>query len=289
MNKIIVAVRTIPTHWLLIYLGSVIYFGLLTLVNAGGAADKNMLSIFNIDELAVYDVVDTMLKADLRHFLDPIQHVYGYLYHFLNAAALTILRPVNQIVGLNQATFDVLILRQLSALYYLTAVILLLKTFFQQARPVSVVLAWFALITLPAVIFNNTWLHPDNLAFLLLTIAYISLVRDWDTYGKWFWIAAIFWGLSINTKMYGVFLLPVFTYYCLRKPVLERKGFGLALVRLAGAGLAALLIYLSTTPFLYFGNNFGDFIKAMTDYSATYVTGGAMKFKNQNPCCGIAQ
>lgn len=153
MKRFNAGLRSTPLHWLFICLGSLAYFCLLAVVNIRGAADKNMLSIFQIqiDEFVIYDVVSTMMQADIRHFLDPIQHVYGYLYHFLNALALMILRPINHFIGLNQTTFDVLVLRQLSALYYLMAVMLLLKTFFVRAHPLSVVLAWFAVITLPAV------------------------------------------------------------------------------------------------------------------------------------------
>ncbi len=66
-----------------------------------------------------------MLHADLRHFLDPIQQIYGYLYHFLNAVALTFLRPINHFVGLSPTKFDILVLRELSAIYYLVPLIAL--------------------------------------------------------------------------------------------------------------------------------------------------------------------
>lgn len=271
--KRMINLRAIPLHWLLVYLGSAIYLSCLAMVNMVGAADKNMLAVFMIDELVVYDVVVNMLGGGGESFLNPIQHVYGYLYHFLNAMALIILRPISHIAGLGQTTFNVLFLRELSALYYLLAVILLLKTFFKDARPISIVLAWFAMATLPAAFENNTWLHPDNLAFLLFTLTCVLLVRDRDRFGWWFWGAAVFWGLAINTKMYGVFLFPLFVYYSLRKPSTGNWKWRYAVLNLFGAGLLALSIFLLTMPFLFYDNNFLGFFRAMLDYSATYVTG----------------
>lgn len=257
----------------MVYLGSVIYLYCLASVNVLGAADKNMLAVFMIDELPIYDTVDTMLSGRDGNFLNPTQHVYGYLYHFLNAMALIILRPINHVIGLSQTTFNVLVLRELSALYYLVSAILLLKTFFKRARPISIVLAWFAMVTLPAAFANNTWLHPDNLAFLLFTLTCVALARDRDIFGRWFWLAAVFWGLAINTKMYGVFLFPLFAYYCLRKPNLGNWKWRSAVLNLFGAGLVAVSVFLLTMPFLFYGNNFIGFFRAMLDYSATYVTG----------------
>ncbi|WP_346295506.1 hypothetical protein LRC39_20750 [Rhodopseudomonas sp. P1] len=260
-------------QWLIVYLGSLVYLCGLVPFATMGAADKNMLSVFNIDEFLVYNVVDTMLKADLRHFLDPIQQVYGYLYHFLNAVALMLTRPINGLVGLSPARFDVLVLRELTAIYYLAAVILFLRTIFAEAPAWSVVFAWIALITLPVTFSASNLLHPDNLAFLLMVGSLVLLVRDRNKFGRKFWIAASVWGLAINTKMYGIFLFPMFAFYCGRSAFLGEATWRASAFRLGFAGLVAVVIFLLTMPFLIFGDNLRDFVRALFSYSATYVTG----------------
>lgn len=262
-----------PPQWLIVYFGSLVYLCGLVPFAMMGAADKNMLSVFNIDEFLVYNVVDTMLKADLRHFLDPIQQVYGYLYHFLNAVALMLARPINNLVGLSPARFDVLVLRELTAIYYLAAVLLFLRTIFAEAPAWSVVSAWVALITLPVTFAASNLLHPDNLAFLLMVGCFVLLMRDRNRFGSKFWFAAIAWGLAINTKMYGIFLFPMFAFYCGRSAFLGESTWRASAFCLVSAGLAAVAVFLLTMPFLIFGDNLRDFVRALFSYSATYVTG----------------
>jgi hypothetical protein len=262
-----------PSHWHLIYLGTLIYFCLLVPINVLGAKDINMLAVFMIDEIVVYDTVRSMINSGVVEFLNPKMYVYGYLYHFLNAIVLLLLRPVNYFIGLSQTNFDVLVLRQLSALYYLIAIILVLRTFFKKANAISIFLAWLALISLPAAFQNNTWLHPDNLAFLLIILTSIALVTDRGSFGKWFWFAAICWGLATNTKMLGVFLIPLFFYYCWRSSCDTGESRRNAIHRLIQSASLATAVFLISMPFLFFPGNLHTFLGALFTYSATYVTG----------------
>ncbi|NEV75668.1 hypothetical protein DYI24_01230 [Rhodopseudomonas sp. BR0C11] len=282
MARIIQEARSIPMHWLIVYAGSALYLCLLVPLNMAGAADRNMLAIFMIDEYSVYETTAAMLTKG-GSFVEPIQKVYGYLYHFLNGVMLVLTRPLNHFVGLSATRFDLLVLRELSVVYYLIAVIVLLRSFFTQAHPVFVVLAWLAMVSSPAALHTNTWVHPDNLAFMLMMATCGTLLRDRYAFGRWFWFAAVLWGLATNTKMYGLFLAPLFICYGALAMTRDPEDLRRPVVRIALAGVTAIVVYFATMPFLFISGNLKDFVREMIFYSATYITGVRHATAEWNP------
>jgi len=202
--------------WILTLL-SLIIFGVFIFPNLTGAKDATMLSAFEHDEFAQYPNVIHMLqqgetfKATLHNFLVYLHYYYGYPFYFFSALAIL---PVKWILGADWAAHTQVImavLRQLiNVLPMLLAVLLLVRGQFKSRSPWKALLTFLLLMTLPAVVGNNMWWHPDSLLTLFSVLTIFFLVLDGGKLGKFFFISGITCGLAIGAKFLGA--LFVLTY-----------------------------------------------------------------------------
>ncbi|MBE0672913.1 MAG: hypothetical protein IH588_20230 [Anaerolineales bacterium] len=193
------------------------YFLLFWSPNSTGARDFNMTFIFEQDEPAQYPHVirrlairNTLPQTLYRIF--AYQHYYfGFPYYGYSALVLL---PVKLLIGLENVSINMLLLRQfVSTLPMIAAVTILvyLQTRFESYFK-SVFLFLF-LLSVPAVVFNNMWIHPDSLVFLFIALTFLFLDKDDLQFGKNFYWAALFCGLAVATKLIGLFFFLAIPYY----------------------------------------------------------------------------
>ncbi len=208
---------------------SILYFMFFISPNKLGSVDVNMLSVYEPDEFAQYPHVMRMalsfddginIKSLLR-FVSYQHYYYGFPFYFIsNTLALY---PLKFTIGLGSVKWNMLMLRQIiSVLPMLLALIfwVFLQTKFQSVFK-SVVLFIF-LLSIPAVVENNFWWHPESIEFLWITLVFFFLDRDKSSFGKNYYLAAFFCGLAISTKLIGLFFFLTIPIYILLS-VLDKK------------------------------------------------------------------
>lgn len=193
------------------------YFLLFWIPNSTGARDFNMTFIFEQDEPAQYphvirrlEIRDTIPQTLYKIF--AYQHYYfGFPYYAYSALVLL---PVKLLIGLENISLNMLLLRQFVSVLPMIAgvtILVYLQTRFESYFK-SVFLFLF-LLSVPAVVFNNMWIHPDGMVFLFIALTFFFLDRDDLQFGKNFYFAALFCGLAVATKLIGLFFFLAIPYY----------------------------------------------------------------------------
>ena len=233
---------------------SVAYVFLFVPPNMTGADDANMLATFQIDEWIQYPHVIQMttpgqtLRETLTNILVYDHYFYGYPFYVTSALGILPNRATGGFAPLEATTAgttaNMLVLRQLSPLFMIVAVLLLVYCWTGFERATGTFLALAVLLTAPAVFDNNMWWHPESLTLLFVALTIFSLYRDNLRFGRWFVVAAIAAGLAAGTKQAGFwFFLTVAVYLFLG---LRGDGVKKTIKRAAVfAGVMALTVVLS--------------------------------------------
>jgi hypothetical protein len=220
--------------------------------NRTGAADPNMLAVFEIDEYAQYPHLLRMLTPGdtfyqtLRNFLVYLHYFYGYVFYFLSAVLIL---PVKLALGSEWADHTrllVTVLRQGISVLPMLAANLLLVWMQTRYRSWWRALGLFLLLlAVPAVVVNNLWWHPDSLVQIFIILTLFFLDRDAFQYKRDFLLAAAACGLAIGTKNLGLFFvlcIPVYLGWgVLRHIITCQRTFVLGAMFL-GVMLAAVVI-----------------------------------------------
>jgi len=196
---------------ILLLLG-LIYFAIFIFPNLKGVKDANMLALFEIDEYAQYPHVIRMLTPGattyqtIRNFFIYLHYFYGFPFYFFSA--ITIL-PIKLIAGAGwyeHTPIIVMVLRQMINVLPMLLSITILVYMQTRFKQIWVSISLFVLLlSIPAVVVNNMWWHPDSLVFIFIVLTLFFLNRDNLQFNKNFFFAAIACGLAIGTKHLGVF------------------------------------------------------------------------------------
>ncbi|MCJ7434139.1 MAG: phospholipid carrier-dependent glycosyltransferase [Anaerolineales bacterium] len=236
------------------------YFLLFWPVNALGARDQTMISVFDPDEFAQYshpvrmlDQPGNTLKQSIYRFTAYQHYYYGYPFYLYSAVVA--LLPLKLILGSGNTSYNMLLLRQLvSVLPMIAAVALLvyLQTKFQSyLRSISL---FIFLLTIPAVFQNDTWWHPESLVFFFIVLTFYFLYKDNLSFGKYFYLSAIASGLAVATKLIGLFFFLAIPTYIALGWRQGRINFTNAL-RLSVAFVALMAVtFIVSNPFLLFAS-----------------------------------
>jgi hypothetical protein len=227
----------------------------ISLPNAVGAKDLSMVSVFEPDEVVQYRPTIRMLTAgdnlrrNVREFFAYKHYFYGYPF-FLFSAIFGLL-PLKLTVGLGGIQWNYLMLRQIISVLPMLAALLMLvylqtknKNYFH-----SIPLLVF-LLFIPAVVKNNTWWHPDSLVIMFITLTFFFFVRDDFNFNINFYLAAIACGLSIGTKLIGLFFFLAVPIYILWGIKIKRIDLSRAF-KLALSFVAIMVVtFIISNPFL---------------------------------------
>ncbi len=225
---------------------SAIVFWMFIPANQTGAQDANMLALFEVDEYAQYPHLVRMLTPGetllqtLRNFLVYQHYFYGYPFYFFSALLAL---PVKLALGsgwAGQTHILVTALRQLVNVLPMMAALLLLVWMHTRFRPLwKAAGLYLLLLSVPGVVANNLWWHPDSLVFLFVVLTLFFLDRDDLRFGRNFFLAAAACGLAAGTKYLGllfVLAVPLYLAWGLRA---GRLRIGRA--ALLGAGFVAVM------------------------------------------------
>ncbi len=241
---------------LLVLIGA-IYFVIFWPANAQGARDEIMISVFSPDEFAQYSHPIRMLNQpgnslsqSLYRFTAYQHYYYGYPFYFYSA--LVALLPL-QLLGLATTANIMLLFRQLvSVLPMIVALILLVYLQTRLKSYVRSIALFLFLLSVPAVIENDIWWHPESLVFLFIVLTFYFLDKDNLSFGKYFYFAAIACGLAIATKLIGLFFFLTIPTYILIGWRQGKLGLKNAL-QLSVAFVALMAVtFLLSSPFLFY-------------------------------------
>jgi hypothetical protein len=269
---------------------SVLIFCAYIIPNKSASLNRAMVSMYEPDEGAVYDVIQRMtlpkgrLDEQILRFIK--YDFYHYGFPFFGLAGLTAL-PFRLSGNFDKTPALMAAMRQVvSVLPSLLGFLLLV--FIQDRFSSWRSIALFLLLNLlPGVVRNNLWLHPDGLAFFFTTVVIYFLWRDQRGFNKFFYYAAFFCGVLIATKLIGVyFFLTIATLLIIaivRKEISFSRAIRIGLVFILVMGLGVV----AANPFMFdwhsllkYGRTFlremGEITKG---YDLVYASGIAVAIK----------
>ena len=204
-----------------------------------GAQNPDMLAIFEIDEYAQYPNALHMVSQagslfeSLHNFAVYQHYFYGYPFYFFSGLVLLLGKVIFGASWIANTPFVVAALRQsINVLPMALAAGLFtwIVTRFKQ-RWTSIVV-FVLLLTIPGVLANNYWWHPDSLGVLLVALVYFFLERDQMRFGRFWLLAAAACGVGLSVKYVGAFFvltIPLYLFLAWRQKQLTlAKGIGQA-------------------------------------------------------------
>ncbi len=268
--------RTQKIILLILSLLSVIYFAAFYFPNAAASVDSKMVLVFQPDEAVplpyALDMIQPAdsIKQALLNFAFYDYYFYGYPYFAVSA--LTLL-PVKWAGELQNTALVMAVLRQVVSVLPLLAAIWIIVYMQTRFRSYKAVLLFLLLVSLPAVVQNNFWWHPDGLAILFTTLALFFLHLDALRFGRYFYFAAAMCGIAAMTKGIGFyFFLVVFVYlligYFSKKASLKKLLFSAA-----GYLLVMALAYFVSNPILVYSGVRQRFFDVMRTQSVFLTQG----------------
>ncbi len=211
----------------ILILMSCVYLLVFIPPNLTGAKDPNMLAAFR-DEFPIYGsnervqfkVLISMMTSTgtlyetLKNTLFYGYYNYGYTFFLTSALMVFPLRLVGKLFQSSiSTTAYMVILRQLSPLFMLTAILLLVYLWTGFKSMVKSVLLFVFLGSIPAIFLNNMFWHPDSLLTLFVVFTIFSLAKDQLRFGTWYYMAAASCGLATGTKVIGLFFFLAVAVY----------------------------------------------------------------------------
>ena len=238
---------------LLLFMAAVAFI-LFGLPNAVASQNLSMVQVFQPDEAAPLPYVLQMiaraptLNLALRHFIFYDYYYYGFPFF---AASALLLLPLQWLGRLGDIPLVMLVLRQFISVLPMLAALLLLVYMQDGFRTYRSPVLFAFLLSVPAVLQNNSWYHPDGIVFLLVVLTIYFLKRDALRFRWNFLLAAVMCGVATATKLVGVyFFLAVGLTLVLG--VLLKKASWKRLVGMAAAFIVTMgLAYLIANPFLF--------------------------------------
>jgi len=252
------------------------YFVIFWQPNAAASVDINMVRALSPDEAVPLPYVFNMIKPAgtvkqaLINFAFYEYYFYGYPHFALSALVLL---PLALADRLGDIPLVMVLLRQLiSVLPMLLAVLGLvyLQTRFRSYKAIAL---YAFLLSIPALVENNFWWHPDSLAILFVVGAILFLDHDNLRFGRSFYLAAAMVGVSAQIKGIGFyFFLAVFVYLLIG--YLSKKS-SLSRLALASLGFLAVMAvaYFASNPILIYPGVRRDFFAVMRAQSRLLTQG----------------
>jgi hypothetical protein len=264
-------------------------FIIFALPNAVASKNLAMVQIFQPDEAAPLPYVFQMiapapsLNLALRHFVFYEYYYYGF--PFFASSALLVL-PLQWLGRLGDTSLVMLILRQFVSVLPMLAALLLLVYMQDGFRSYRSPVLFAFLLSVPAVVENNSWYHPDGITFLLVVLTILFLKRDNLRFGRNFLLAAVLSGVATATKLVGVYFFLAVGLTLLLGLVLRKASWkklvGMAFAFILAMGLAYLvanpflLSHWARTAYIYILNKQGGLLE--NGYGVVYLKGLAVSW-----------
>ncbi len=204
-------------------------------INLTGAETPDTLEIFEVDEYAQYPHVIRMLTPGetlyqtIRNFFIYLHYFYGFPFYFWSAVSLLPVKLFSSVWPENTRLIICVLREMLSVLpMILSAGILTWITTKFKSTWLSASL-FVLTLTMPAVMDNYFWWHPDSLTLLFISLTFLFLDRDRMRCGRNFLLAAAACGAAVGTKYLGFYFvlsIPAYLLCCrIRKTISTRDLF----------------------------------------------------------------
>ena len=232
------------TFWILAVIG-ILYFCALIPFNLTGAETPEMLEVFEVDEYAQYPHVIRMLTPGdgiyqtVRNFFIYLHYYYGFPFYFWSAVSILPLKLFGTVWPGNTRVIVCVLRQMISVLPMIIAAGLLTRVVTKFRHIIPSVVLYILLLTMPAVLQNDLWWHPDSLTLLFLCLTFFFLDKDGMRCGKFFLFAAAACGAAVGTKYLGLYFalaIPGYLICCLIRGTI---GFRQLLIK---AGLFLLVM-----------------------------------------------
>ncbi len=220
------------TLWILSLIG-IIYFCAMIPFNLTGAETPEMLEVFEVDEYAQYPHVIRMLTPGdgvyqtVRNFFIYLHYYYGYPFYFWSAVSILPLKLFGTVRPENTRMIVCVLRQMLSVLPMIFSAGLLTWVVTKFKRIIPSVVLYLLLLTMPAVVQNDLWWHPDSLTLFFICLTFFFLDKDEQRCGKYFLFAAAACGAAVGTKYLGLYFalaVPAYLVCCLvRKSISFRQ------------------------------------------------------------------
>ena len=273
------------TVWVLVLIG-ILYFCAMIPANLTGAETPEMLAVFAVDEYAQYPHLIRMLTpADgvyptLRNFFIYLHYYYGFPFYFWSAISVLPLRLFSTVWPENTRVIVCVLRQAISVLPMILSAGLLTWLFTKFKNILLSMLLFLLLLTMPAVVQNDFWWHPDSLTLLFLCLTFFFLDRDRMRCGKNYLFAAFACGAAVGTKYLGLYFalaIPVYLLCCrLSGSISTRLLFvkaGLFLLVMAGA-------IVFSNPLLLLPQERAEILGIMRQQTELSGTGIFLQYRN---------
>lgn len=200
---------------------SVAYILILIPSNLNGSQNMEAFARYGGDEFVIYPILMDIMKpgetfsATLYHLFIYEDYHYGYPFY---AWSTLVLLPIKWISGENfaeQIQINLPLLRIFVSVIPVILACLVLTFLFTRWKSFWISAPVFLfLLSAPGTLQNNQgfW-HPDGLNLLFVCLTLYFLQRDRFRYGRNFYLAAVFTGLSVATRLYGFFFFLAILVY----------------------------------------------------------------------------
>jgi len=263
---------------------SIFYFCLFIFPNSTGAKNPSMISLFEPDEFAQYPFPKNMLSSDgdfiktAYHFIAYDHYYYGFPFYL---KSVIVLFPIWVANGLsNRATQTaMLVLRQfVSVLPMILAIFLVVYSQTRLKEFWKSIISFVILLSIPAVVENNMWWHPESLLTFFVVLTLFFLMQDRLEFKKFFFLAAVASGLAIGTKIVGLFFFLTIPTYVAIGYIQKKLSLPAALLRCGQfLGIMALSVVLSN-PYLLIPSEFAQMVDIMTRQGTLQSQGWTLQY-----------
>jgi hypothetical protein len=179
-----------------------------------------MVKVFEPDEAVPLNYLFDMLKPaedikqSIYNFLDYNYYFYGFPYFAFSALSILPIKLMGEFESHYPETMY-LLRQMISVVPIIISIYLLVGMQTKYRSKIWSVALFMLLLSVPAVIRNDFWWHPDSLVILFIVLTIHFLNKDELALGRNFLFAAVTCGFSIGIKMTGFFFFLTIAIYLL--------------------------------------------------------------------------
>lgn len=273
------------TVFIFILIGLLCFCSLIP-ANLTGAETPEMLGVFEVDEYAQYPHVIRMLTPGegltrtLRNFFIYLHYYYGFPFYFWSALSILPLRLFSTDWPGNTRIIVCTLRQMISVLPMILSAGLLIQITTKFKNLLMAVVLDLLLLTMPAVLQNDFWWHPDSLTLLFLSLTFFFLDRDRMRCGKNFLFAAAACGAAIGTKYLGLYFalaIPAYLFCCL---IAETINFRQLLIKAVLFLLVMAAAVIISNPLLLLPQERAEILAIMKQQTELSGTGIFLRYEN---------
>lgn len=210
---------------------SIAAFVFFSIPNSKASENLAMVTMFEPDESAMVPIIKRMVSPQpdliytIYRFFAYGFYSYGLPHFAFSAIVYKILTLFGQ--GENMAAV-MLSLRQIITVIPMLASLWVLVYLQDQFKSWRSIALFIFLLSVPAVIQNGFWWHPDGLVMLFSSLVIYFLWKDQLNFNKHFYIAAVLCGVLVALKVVGFFFfltIAMVLVWGLAEKKLTRKQF----------------------------------------------------------------